>query len=172
MSFWTNKSVLALAGDQDPEEVVSAKAEEIALAALSDGWEGPPYDPFELARRLNIPVVARDELYDARIVPGPGKRFALEYNPSRPRGRVRFSVAHELAHTLFPDASEEIRYRDATTGRGGDDWQVELLCNIAASELLMPTGAFPQLREESLDIEHLMDLRRTTTYRPRRCCCA
>jgi len=159
MSFWTNKSALALAGDQDPEAVISAKAEALALAALSDGWEGPPYDPFELARRLNIAVVARDELYDARIVPGPGKRFTLEYNPSRPRGRMRFSVAHELAHTLFPDASKEIRYRDPTVGLGGDDWQVEMLCNIAASELLMPTGAFPQLRDESLDIEHLMDLR-------------
>lgn len=160
MSFWTNSSVLALAGDEDPEAVISEKAEELALAALSDGWEGPPYDPFELARRLNIAVVARDELYDARIVPGPGKRFTLEYNPGRPRGRVRFSVAHELAHTLFPDASKATRYRDPIKGLGGDDWQVEMLCNIAASELLMPTGAFPQLQDESLDIDHLMDLRR------------
>jgi len=33
MSFWTNNSVLALAGDEDPEAVVSAMAEELALAA-------------------------------------------------------------------------------------------------------------------------------------------
>jgi O-acetyl-ADP-ribose deacetylase (regulator of RNase III) len=160
VAFWTNKSVLALAGDADPEIVVSAKAEQLALAALSDGWAGPPYDPFELARRLEIPVVARDDLYDARIVPGTGKGFTLEYNPSRPRGRVRFSVAHELAHTLFPDAADQIRYRSSHEERSGDDWQLEMLCNIAASEVLMPTGTFPQLMGESLDIDHLMDVRR------------
>lgn len=160
MAFWTNKSVLALAGDADPEAVVSAKAEELALAALSDRWEGPPFDPFELARRLKIPVVARDDLYDARIVPGAKKGFTLEYNPSRPRGRVRFSVAHELAHTLFPDAAEQIRYRSSDEERSADDWQLEMLCNIAASEVLMPTGTFPQLTGESLDIDHLMDLRK------------
>lgn len=160
MAFWTNASVLALAGDRDPEAVVTAQAEDLALEALSDGWEGPPYDPFDLARRMNIPVVARDELYDARIVPGPGDRFTLEYNPSRPRGRVRFSVAHELAHTLFPDAGDQIRHRSSRRERVDDDWQLEMLCNIAASELLMPTGAFPQLTNETLDIQHLMDLRR------------
>lgn len=160
MAFWTNKSVLALAGNDDPEAVVSAKAEELALAALSDGWAGPPYDPFELAHRLKIPVVARDDLYDARILPGRGNGFTLEYNPSRPRGRVRFSVAHELAHTLFPDAAEQIRYRSSHEERSGDDWQLEMLCNIAASEVLMPTGTFPQLTHENLDIDHLMHLRK------------
>ena len=28
--------------------------------------------------------------------------LVIEFNPTRPRGRLRFSLAHEIAHTLFP----------------------------------------------------------------------
>src|SRR5207302_376437 len=42
----------------------------------------------------------------------------------------------------------------------GDEWQLEMLCNIAAAELLMPIGSFPALKEEVLTVEHLMDLRK------------
>lgn len=159
MTFWTNESVLALAGEQDPEQVIVARATEIALRAMSDGWAGPPYDPFELARRVGIPVVARDDFYDARIRPRQDG-LMIEYNPARPRGRVRYSVAHELAHALFPDVGERIRNRALHAEARGDEWQLELLCNIAAAELLMPAGTFPELTNEVLDIERLMALRR------------
>ena len=69
-------------------------------------------------------------------------------------------MAHELAHTLFPDVAEQVRYRSSPEGRHGDAWQLEMLCNIAASDLLMPAGTFPALTSEALDIEHLMALQR------------
>ena len=159
MTFWTNESVLALAGTKDPEEVVVAKAQQIALKAMSEGWNGPPYDPFDLAGRLGISVIARDDLYDARIRPDD-ESLIIEYNPSRPRGRVRYNVAHELAHTLFPDVSEKVRHRMLHDDANGDEWQLEMLCNIAAAELLMPAGTFAELTREGLDIERLMRLRR------------
>jgi O-acetyl-ADP-ribose deacetylase (regulator of RNase III) len=40
------------------------------------------------------------------------------------------------------------------------DWQLELLCNIAAAELLMPIGSFPDLKDKALSIDALMALRR------------
>lgn len=159
MTFWTNASVLALAGDEDPEQVVVDRARALALAAMSEGWMGPPYDPFELAQRQGVRIVPRDDLYDA-CIRLDGNEMLIEYNPTRPRGRVRYSVAHELAHTLFPDAHERVRFRDADE-HTGDDWQLEMLCNIAAGELLMPAGTFPELGHEALDIEHLMTLRKT-----------
>jgi len=159
MSFWTNKSVLRLAGDREPEQVVIERARALALEAMSEGWHGPPYDPFDLAHRLGIAVVARDDLYDARIR-AHGTDLVLEYNPSRPRGRVRFSVAHELAHTLFDDVGDETRHRSPTEAIDEtDNWQLEMLCNVAAGELLMPAGTFAELTYEALDIEHLMTLR-------------
>lgn len=148
-----------MAGTKDPEDAAVERAQRLALAAMSEGWEGPPYDPFDLARILGIAVEARDDLYDARIQVRD-KRLVVEYNPSRPRGRVRFSVAHELAHTLFEDVADEVRHRSPVeVGDESDGWQLEMLCNIAAGEILMPAGTFPELTNETLDIEHLMDLR-------------
>jgi hypothetical protein len=41
-----------------------------------------------------------------------------------------------------------------------DDWQLEVLCNIAAAELLMPIGSFPDLQKSALSIDKLMVLRK------------
>jgi Zn-dependent peptidase ImmA (M78 family)/O-acetyl-ADP-ribose deacetylase (regulator of RNase III) len=158
MTFWTNESVLALAPHEDPEQAIVFRAQQLALEAMSEGWLGPPYDPFDLAERMGIEVVARDDLYDAQIRQD-GERLVIEYNPSRPRGRVRYNVAHELAHALFPDVRDKVRRRLLHEETTGDEWQLEMLCNIAAGELLMPAGTFPELTNEGLDIERLMTLR-------------
>ena len=39
------------------------------------------------------------------------------------------------------------------------DWQLELLCNVAAAEFLMPIGSLPKLEEMPLSIDALMGLR-------------
>lgn len=43
----------------------------------------------------------------------------------------------------------------------GDDWQIEVLCNVGAAELLMPVGSFISLRKANLSIEDLLDERKT-----------
>jgi hypothetical protein len=157
--FWTNPSVLALAGDRDPVGVVTDCARDLVFSAVEQGWHGPPYDPFQLAELMQIHLVPREDLYDARLVAG-AERPQIEFNPTRPRGRVRFSVAHELAHTFFPDYQDVIRYRGRPAADSADDWQLELLCNVAAAELLMPVGSFTALEDEPLRIERLMELRK------------
>lgn len=157
--FWTNPSVLALAGAEDPVAVVTDQARELVFRAREAGWEGPPFDPFALAALMDIDCEPRENLYDARIVK-EGPRPRIEFNPTRPRGRVRFSVAHELAHTFFPDFDDSARYRSAPELERHDDWQLELLCNLAAAELLMPIGSFTDLQYEDLQIERLMTLRK------------
>lgn len=159
---WTNRSVALLAGDSDPVDAITEKARRLVLKALDEGWRGPPFDPFRLADLRGIEVVAKAGIRDARTVPvGRGQRFRIEFNPSRPAARVRYSVAHEIAHTFFADCSEHVRYRAARSELLGDEWQLEALCNVAAAELLMPLGSFPSLREESMTIERLVELRRT-----------
>ena len=83
----------------------------------------------------------------------------LEYNPVRPRGRLRFSIAHEIAHTLFDDCADEIRNRDALAARS-DSWQLEVLCNIGAAELLMPLGSFSELTGHDVSIDTALELRK------------
>ena len=138
--YWTNSSVLQFAGKSDPIDLITEKARETVLKAIQAGWQGPPFDPFKLASLLQIPTVPREDVLDARILPTSPQRLQIDFNPNRPRGRVRFSIAHEIAHTLFPDCIESTRNRGRGIGTRNDDWQVELLCNIAASEFLMPTG--------------------------------
>src|SRR3954454_5571387 len=139
--FWTNPSVLELAGERDPVEVITERARDAVLGAIEEGWRGPPYDPFELAELMQVPAVPREDLYDARLVVAEGNRARLEFNPTRPRGRVRFTIAHELAHTFFPDYKKAARYRSGPKSRP-DEWQLELLCNIAPGQLVIALGRF------------------------------
>lgn len=139
MTEWTNASVRGFAGGRDPIAAMSERVRDLVMEALQGGWQGPPFDPLQLAAHLGIHCVATEMVPDARVVPRTG-RIEVEFNPNRPRRRIRFSVAHEIAHTLFPDCAQLARNRGGSHDAHPDGWQLELLCNLAASELLMPTG--------------------------------
>lgn len=153
---WTNKSVLKLAGSGDPILEIERRAKELILRAKDAGWTGPPYNPVKIADMLGVPVQANGGIADARTVPTE-RGVIIEYNPTHSRERVRFSLAHELAHLLFEDHADEIRNRHKPSA--GDSWQLEVLCNIAAAEFVMPVGSFPD-PEGVPDIEELMVNRR------------
>lgn len=154
---WTHKSVKSLGAN--PIETVVKRARSVTLEAMADGWSGPPFDPIDLATRLGIAVEPRDDIADARTIAGSGGMLRIEFNPNRPHARVRYSIAHEIAHTFFPDCADTVRNRTEKTAMEGDDWQLEMLCNIAAAELVMPIGSFPDLRDKAPSIDELMLLR-------------
>ena len=63
-------------------------------------------------------------------------------------------------HTFFDKCGEEIRNRQSRRDFGPHEWELEMLCNIGAAELLMPIArASPELRSESLSIATLMQLK-------------
>jgi len=159
MFRWTNASVIAFAGDVDPVQAMENKARQLTLKAMDEGWGGPPFDPLALAEWNKMRIVARDDIPDARTVPTKDG-LQLEFNPLRPHGRLRFSIAHEIAHSLFPDCAKEIRNRGKTSAVKNDHWQLEALCNIGAAELLMPLGSFSQLAKENLSIKSVLELRK------------
>ena len=100
-------------------------------------------------------MTPRDDIPDARLLPDSSEGFRIEFNPNQPPARVRFSLAHEIGHTIFPDCGSMIRNRVPWTGRG-DAWQLEVLCNIAAAEILMPPGPLLDYSEQgSLTIQGL-----------------
>lgn len=157
---WTHPSVVRLLEGNvtdDPLVWVAQRARETALVAMEQGWLGPPYDSFQLADALGIEVVARQDLEDARLVAVDG-RPRIEFNPQRRPARIRFSIAHEIGHSLFDDYAQRTRYRDMDQRRA-DDWQLEVLCNIAAAEFLMPPGALPVGAIEDLNVVRLLDQR-------------
>ena len=155
---WTNRSVIGFARSADPVEAVTRVARDVAVQAIDQGWNGPPFDPLALAGLLKLEVVPRDDVFDARTVP-TGGALRIEFNPSRPRARVRYSIAHEIAHTLFPDCARTVRNRAVHHETAPDDWQLEALCNIAAAELLMPVGSLASLTRGELSVDHLLELR-------------
>ena len=156
--YWTNRSVKLLRSD-DPIEAITQKARDTVLSAIETGWSGPPYDPRQLAELLKISLVPQQDVVDARTRSIGGK-FVIEFNPERPAARLRFSIAHEIAHTVFPDCSHSIRNRATHEQIQGDDWQLEMLCNIAAAEILMPTGSLPNPDEFTPTVESILKYRR------------
>ena len=154
---WTNKSALRLAKNENPVVVIERMVRELVLRARDHGWQGPPFNPIAIAELLKIPVDATADVADARTV-ATEQGLRIQFNPTQPRERVRFSIAHEIAHTLFPDVADAVRHRAAPTS--ADDWQLEMLCNLAAAEFVMPLGSLPA-RDELPSIEKLMVERRT-----------
>lgn len=77
------------------------------------------------------------------IVPSEDGRLRILLNSAvtQPE-RQNFSICHEIAHTFFPDCAEFIRMREKGQGKADPDREVEVLCNIAASELLLPVDHF------------------------------
>lgn len=154
---WTNTSAQALAKGANPVDVIQDAARKLVLRAKENGWSGPPFNPVFIAEMLNVRIVANSNISDARLFEterGP----VIEFNPKQPRERVRFSISHEIAHLLFPDWSEQVRNRGGNE-RATDNWQLEMLCNLAASEFVLPIGALSDLSPIPA-IEELMEKRR------------
>src|SRR5258708_33819437 len=151
---WTNKSVLALAGGEDPIIAIERKALELVLHARDQGWSGPPFNPIFIADMLKIPVTANASVADACIVSTEGK-LQIQFNPTQVRERVRFSIAHEIAHSLFGDVADEVRNRGGKKG-AIDAWQLEGLRNIAAPGFGIPKGSLSKPAKVGLSEELLM----------------
>jgi hypothetical protein len=153
---WTHTSVLRL-GSDDPVREIAFRARAVVERALDAGWSGPPFDPIALAAHLRIDVTPSDDVRDARTVTRGGRGgFRIEFNPTRPAARARFSIAHEIAHTLFPDCGDFVRNRAAYHELSADGWQLEALCNLAAGEFLMPAGTLPEEILEDMGTEKLI----------------
>lgn len=153
---WTNQSALALSPTGDPVAVIQEAARSLVLKAREHGWEGPPFNPLKIVKMLGATASANANIADARLIALPDGPV-IEYNPQQSRERVRFSIAHEVAHMLFPDWMDEVRNRGGSPSP--DDWQLEMLCNIAASEFVLPIGSIPQEIADAT-IEDLMRERR------------
>lgn len=141
----THPSVLELLRSSgiagSPEDVIRLLARRRVAEFEELGWTGPPYDMELLASlcdyRPRIVDWLRDD-QDACITTGE-----MLINANKPAVRQRFSIGHEIGHTLFPDFVRTVELDGPRWRRQLDaQSQVEQLCQIAASEFLMPHKAF------------------------------
>lgn len=158
--YWTHHSVLLLTSTHNPVDAITERARDIVMQALEKGWSGPPYDPFELAELRGIRLVPTQDVVDARTTANATGKFTVEFNPTRPPARINYSIAHEIAHTLFADCAHAVRNRGTHFHMAPDEWQLEMLCNIAASEILMPIGSLAQKDIREVSVASVWDLRK------------
>jgi IrrE N-terminal-like domain len=183
MVGWSNPSVLAFARGEDPLKRAGMAARQLLQAAAACGMAAPPVDPLALAGMLGLGTAPRDDVADASIAEdrrdvdvrvggdAPLREFVqtdtpllIAYNPNRPKGRLRYSIAHEVAHALFPGVAEIVRHRTPVGAlpdvSESDEYELELLCNIVAGELLLPDEAVAGLLDIDTDIDFIMETRR------------
>lgn len=158
-SRWTHESVRNLR-QSDPISWITEQARSLIAKAMEKGWVGPPFDPFKLAELQHINVEESENVRDASTTSDSTGRFTIRYNPAKPLARIRYSIAHEIAHTLFPDCAVAVRHRATHADMRGDEWQLETLCNIAASELLMPIGSLQMDTEVRPTVDLVIQLQR------------
>jgi hypothetical protein len=131
------------ASGEDAHAVIRRKARTVVAKARSL-WKGPPFCPFALADIEGI-IVERapcDIRSDGRIFP-KGEQVYIQYTDGPSIERIRFTICHELAHTLFPDCFKRERRRSPAEKA---EREFEDLCNAGAAEFLFP------LEEFTLDI--------------------
>jgi hypothetical protein len=110
------------------------------------GYPVGPLDIDALASFLGIgrSVARPAHSEDAELVPVGNGRVAIRVNPDRPETRRRFSIAHEVVHTFFPNYQTKTWCRTDSRFRSRDnpDDLVEMLCDAGAAELILPAPWF------------------------------
>lgn len=155
---WQNPSVKLLAERGDPVDVVVQEARALVLKAADAGVLSIPVDPFKLAELRSIHVVPKTDVPDAQLSRHGGKDV-IWYNPTRGSHRIRFSICHELGHSLFPDWAQQVRHRLFHSRTAPVDYELEALCNLAAAELLLPLGSINEdIARLKLSVETALQL--------------
>ena len=151
------QALLAAEGGDDPLVAIQRRARKFVTKAMKLGWIGPPFDLRKLARMRGYSVETStqfDEDHDACILPG-----RILVNARRSPVRQRYSVAHEMIHTLFPDYKQKLKREGRLWRRQADDSELEQLCQTAAAEVLMPYAPFQERAETyGRDMEGLLRL--------------
>jgi hypothetical protein len=141
---WKDPAVRAFCERTRCEDPVrSIKAEALALVARS-GIVRAPFSPFILGSLKGVLRVKFEPIgFDACLIPMTGG-FEVRICSSHPETRQTFSMAHEVGHLLMMDPASPLRTarRETNIGSGASIQEEEFLCDIAASELLLPSPFF------------------------------
>lgn len=150
--YYSHNSVLRLIEcysevSEDPEQIIRSLVRDPLTAARQSRhfrWDRPPFKSEVLASILGIRCEASVELThseDAELHPAENGRMVIRYNPDKPKTRQNFSIAHEIVHTFFPGYQEACHARHQS-GTFDPENEVEFLCDLGASEIVMPTPEF------------------------------
>jgi Zn-dependent peptidase ImmA (M78 family) len=112
----------------------------------------PPTDLEAISSRLDIVGFDSEELPGSGELRRDGKGFKVVYSSSLSPERQRFTIAHEMGHAIF-EASGPNCPRSGV--------ELERICDLLATEILMPTGIFLKLLGEKLSLRKVFELAKT-----------
>lgn len=110
----------------------------LARALVADVGASPPVDPRIFASMRGIErIETADQAWAGCLFPD-GDRFVIKVRGADSGRRQRFTICHEVAHTFMPGFALRPQFRCDTELAGQAKDPIEQLCDVAASELLMP----------------------------------
>ena len=127
-------------------------AVQIVTRRFLDKLDGPPTDLNALAARLNVTRITYEDLPFSGELRRNGKGFEIACSSHLSASRQRFTLAHELAHVIFETTGPNC----PTRGK-----ELERLCDMLASEILMPKDKFVSFADANLRIDNLFGISRT-----------
>ena len=154
-------------GVGDPAEAIARRASRLLDQVEALGGLGAlPVDldvvaSFAGIARINdIPGLA--VVAHIRPTDDDQRKLIVERRAEDPHGRRRFSLGHEIGHTLFPDFWTDPRACRPTSDdplAANSEDAVEGLCDQAAAELLLPARLVrPFMRDHELGMEMVLEL--------------
>ncbi len=139
------EALLASHKERKAKPLIQRLARAQVANAKACGWQGPPFCPKIFASLFDIRCkeVHHDIGGDGRILPYPDGKLWIEYRSNAFPERQRFTIFHELAHTLFPDFCEFLPRRHRPDAKLKDlEKEFESLCDAGAAEMLLPFEDF------------------------------
>jgi hypothetical protein len=124
-------------GLQDPELAVERQVCEL----LGEAQVASPPVPLDLlASFRGVVAVEVVDMPHSGVLLAPDQQvFRIRIRAADPPGRQRFSVAHEITHLLIPGYHEHPMDKvDGLTGEFPSGDEEEYLCDIGASNMLLP----------------------------------
>jgi Zn-dependent peptidase ImmA (M78 family) len=144
---WTEPLVLGLmaeAGTADPREAIEAYAEKLRRDARQNSL---PIDVKTIASVKGVRPRLGAHEFAGRIYVEADGQLVMDLNAEDSPARQRFTCAHEMMHTGFPNFTEEKRYRlDTSVEAKPLNQEEEYLCDLGAAALLMPATLLGEYR--------------------------
>ena len=147
--------------------LIAERAKQLVNRLVEDrGHDKPPFLPEEFARLQGIKKIVKEDLGEESAVllrfhDGP----MIKVNQRHNLARQNFSCAHEIGHTLLNELNlepciEDVEYRTFNPQGGKKARAVarERLCDVAATELLMPELVFQKYLSSSGVSVHSIEL--------------
>ncbi len=141
--------ILPLNSEQATSLIIERARQLVNRLVEDRGHDKPPFLPEEFARLQGIKIVKADLGETSAVLLRFHDGYVIKVNQNHNLGRQNFSCAHEIGHTLFSELKLEryiknIEYRtfNPQGERKARATARERLCEVAASELLMPESVF------------------------------